>query len=442
MVSVHLPKGPSGSLLPTIRLIQKPIETLREWHQQYGHTFTVNRLGTPTVMTAEPELIGEIYAVRDPELYDAVVHPAADTLFGAHSLLLISGQRHLRERKLMMGPFHGERVKAWAEAMAEASRRAFAAGGELRFGEQTKQATLEIIVRVVFGVGETARVVEFMQAINDWTKTIRPGFLFFRALQHDYLGLAPFARYRRASDHINGMLVDQIHRLRAGEGERTDVLSGLLDARYDDGSAMEDEVVRDHLRTLLFGGHETTANILTWALYFVQRHPEVRARVMSELDALGPTIEANALAHLPYLGAVIDETLRMRPVTTEISRQVRKPWQLGPWSLPGKSAVCPAVTILHFRPDLWPEPEAFKPERFLDTKPAPNTYIPWGGGSHRCLGALWARYEACVIVGTLLREFEFELLEQDVAWGRGRVALEALGGVRARVRPRVHPASN
>lgn len=433
---VKLPAGPKGAFFPTIRLIQKPIEVLREWQSEYGNTFTVNRLGVPTIMTADPQLIGEIYGVRDVELFDAVVHPAADALFGAHSLLLISGALHQKERKLMMPPFHGERVRVWAETMADAGRRAFAGGGELLAGERTKQATLEVIVRVVFGVGETARVEEFMAAINSWTATIRPGFLFFRALQHDYLGLAPYARYRRASDRVNSLLVDQIARVRAGEGERSDVLSGLLDARYDDGSAMEEAVARDHLRTLLFGGHETTANILTWVIYFVHRHPEVRERLLAELESLGPNPDVEALTRLPYLNAVIDETLRMRPVTTEISRQLRKPWTLGPWSLPARSAVCPAVTLLHFLPELWPDPERFSPERFLDKRPSPNSFIPFGGGSHRCLGALFARFEAAVLIGTWLREFEFELLDERVEWGRGRVALEALGGVRVRVRPK------
>ncbi|MFV8751885.1 cytochrome P450 [Nannocystaceae bacterium ST9] len=435
-LDVNLPPGPRGSLLPSMQMIQKPIESFRKWGAQYGHTFTVKRLGVPTVVTAEPDLIGEIYSVRDIELYDQVVVPTADTLFGAHSLLLISGARHQRERKLMTPPFHGDRIRGWAQTMADAGRRAFAEGGEMRFGEQTKQATLEVIVRVVFGVGETARVEEFMHAIEAWTRMIRPGFLFYRALQHDYLGLAPYARYRRASDHINALLVDQIGRVRKGEGERSDVLSGLVDARYDDGSLMEDEIVRDHLRTLLFGGHETTATILTWVMYFVHRHPEVRERLLAELDTLGPDPDLEAMTRLPYLGAVIDETLRMRPVTTEISRQLRKPWKLGPWSLPSGSAVCPAVTLLHFRPDLWPDPERFSPERFLDKKPEPNTFIPWGGGTHRCLGAVFARFEAGVIIGTLLREFEFELLDEQVEWGRGRVALEALGGVRVRVRPK------
>jgi cytochrome P450 len=133
---------------------------------------------------------------------------------------------------------------------------------------------------------------------------------------------------------------------------------------------------------------------------------------------------------------VIDETLRIRPISAEPYRLLRKPWRLGAWRLPAGAAVCPAATLIHFRDDLWPEPETFRPERFLDQKPAPNTYLPFGGGAHRCLGATFARFEACVILGTLMREFEFQPLDQHVQWGRGRGTLEPLGGVRMRVSAR------
>jgi cytochrome P450 family 110 len=429
-----LPPGPSGRVLSNFKLIHKPIEALREWQRQYGHTFTVDRLGVPTVMTADPELVGEIYGVRDLELFDAVLPESIDVLLGSQSLLMLSGRRHQRERKLMTPPFHGERMRGWAATMADAARQAFAGSGEIRAAERAQRATLEVIVRVIFGVDDEARVREFVAAVNEWTMAVRSGFLFFRALQRDILGLSPYARYRRALERVDALLFDQIARTRAGAGGRTDVLAGLVEARYEDGGAMDDETIRDHLRTLLFAGHETTAIALAWALHFVHRDDAVRTRLLDELASLGSDPEA--LARLPYLGAVIDETLRMRPVTVDPFRLLRKPWQMGGWQLPAGSAVCPAVTLIHFREDLWPEPEVFRPERFLEQRPAANTYLPFGGGSHRCLGATFARFEACVILGTVLREVGFEALDRDVQWRRGRGTLEPQGGVRMRVQPR------
>lgn len=429
---VRMPPGPRGRVIPNLRLIREPIEALRDWSAEFGHTFTVNRLGVPTVMTADPELIGQIYGARDPELFDAVVPGSLDVLLGSNSLLMLSGRRHQHERKLMTPPFHGERMRGWAGAMAEAARRAFAGSGEIRAAERTQEATLEVIVRVVFGVQDETRVAEFMAAINVWTNAVRSGFLFVRALQRDVFGLSAFARYRRALERVDALLLDQIARTRAKPGG-SDVLSGLVEARYDDGSAMDDLTIRDHLRTLLFAGHETTATILAWALYFVHRDPAILAKLGDELASLGPDAAPELLTRLPYLNAIVDETLRIRPITVDTHRLLRKPWQLGEWQLPAGSAVCAATTLLHHRADLWPEPEQFRPERFVDGRPDPNTFIPFGGGAHRCLGATFAKFEAAVVLGTVLRECRLELLDEDVRWVRGRGTLQPLSGVRMQV---------
>lgn len=430
---IALPAGPSGKLVSNVRLIHKPIEALSEWQRQFGHTFTIDRLGTPTVMTADPELVGEIYGVLDLDLFDAILPSSFDVLFGTQSVLMLSGRRHQCERKLLTPPFHGERMRGWATTMADAARGAFAGGGDVKAVDRAQRATLEVIVRVIFGVDDEGRVCEFVTAVNEWAKAMRSGFLFFRSLQRDFFGLSPFARYRRALERLDALLFDQIARTRAASTGRTDVLAGLVEARYDDGEGMDDLVIRDHLRTLLFAGHETTSAALAWALHFVHRDVAVRRRLLDELAGLGPDPAPEAIARLPYLGAVIDETLRMRPISVEPYRVLRKPWKLGIWNLPAGAAVCPAVTLIHYRADLWPEPEVFRPERFLGTKPIANTYLPFGGGTHRCLGATFARFEACVILGTLLREFTFEPLDRHVRWGRGRGTLEPHGGVRMRV---------
>ncbi|NJK32667.1 MAG: cytochrome P450 [Deltaproteobacteria bacterium] len=218
------------------------------------------------------------------------------------------------------------------------------------------------------------------------------------------------------------------------------MLSGLLEARYDDGSQIDDDTVRDHLRTLLFGGHETTATTVTWALYFIQRDPRVRARLLDELAALGSTPDPEDFPRLPYLGAVIDETLRLRPINGETLRRLAKPWQIesagGEWEVPAGAAIAISQILLHYDERHWDRPTCFEPERFLGQHPSPFVYAPFGGGNRRCLGATFARYEATIVLGTLLREHEFELLDGDVEWRRGRATLGPVGGVRMRVRPR------
>ncbi|MFO7564581.1 MAG: cytochrome P450 [Enhygromyxa sp.] len=428
-----LPPGPGGSLWPSYQLIFKPLQAIPAWRERFGPTFTVNRLGIPTVITGDPELIAQIYAAKDPDLYAAAVPEPADVLLGAGSLLLRSGEAHKNERKLMMPPFHGERMRAWAEAIAAAGRRAFARRGNARALDLTQQAALEVIIRVIFGVDDEARVRTFADAVLAMTEATRAGFLFSRSLQRDVFGVSPYARFRRAVERLDALLFDQIARTRASLDGRTDVLADLLRARYDDGSSMDDATIRDHLRTLLFAGHETTAVILAWAIYFVHRDPDVLARVRTELETLGPDAGAESLTRLPYLAAVIDETLRIRPISADTVRLLTKPWRLGPWQLEANMAVSAAPLIAHFDPALWPEPHAFRPERFLDEHPRPNVYLPFGGGARRCLGATFARFEASVLLGTLLREHEVELLEREVEWVRAPTTLQPGSGVRIRV---------
>ncbi len=441
--SWNIPPGPRGWFGPTRRMISDPIAALRDWQARFGPTFTINQLGTRVVVTCDPDLVAEIYAVRDLELFAAVLPPAPAVLFGQTSLLMDAGEAHLRKRRLMTPCFHGERMRAWAETIAAAGRRAFctedgvghqSSTGELRALERTQRATLEVIVRVIFGVDDDARVDEFVSTFGEWTLAVRPGFLFVRALQHDFLGISSFARYRRVSERVDALLFEQIARARAGSPDRGDVLTSLVNARDDQGDALSDATIKDQLRTLLYAGHETTAIVLAWALYFVARDPLVRERVIDELASLGPSARADQIAELPYLGAVIDETLRIRPVTPDVLRVLRKPARFGPWTLPAGTALNAAPTLLHHRADLWPEPEAFRPDRFIGERPGANVYIPFGGGDRRCMGASFARFEATILLGTLLRELEFELLDEQVEWGRALATLQPLGGVRMRVR--------
>jgi cytochrome P450 len=195
---------------------------------------------------------------------------------------------------------------------------------------------------------------------------------------------------------------------------------------------MDDAAIRDQLRTLLIAGHETTAVILAWAIYFILRDRDVLARLRNELDGLGPDAAPEQLTRLPYLGAVVDETLRIRPVTADTMRVLARPWQFGKWLLPAGTSVAASALLVHSDPALWPAPERFLPDRFLHARPRPNVYLPFGGGTRRCLGATFARFEACVILGTVLRERKLELLEHDVEWVRA-VALQPRGGVRIRV---------
>jgi len=418
-------------------MAKQPIVAVREWRARHGDTFRVPVFPRDFVVTCEPELVRQIHGNRDPGLFAAGVRETVDPLFGARSLLRLADEAHNRERKLMMPPFHGERMRGWARTMADAGRRAFAVGeAQVRAIDCTRRATLEVILRVIFGVDEDARVAAFADAIERWADALHPLFIFIPPLARDYGGLSRYARYRKHSERVDAMLYEQIAAIRSAPTPAADVLSMLVHARYDDGSGMDDLSLRDNLRTLLFAGHDTTALILAWALWFVHRNKPVLDRLRDELDALGPEVDPDELTRIPYLEAVIDETLRIRPINSETMRPLAKPWTLGPWQLPAGTIVAISLVLLHSDERHWDRPEQFEPERFLGSHPSPSVYVPFGGGNRRCLGATFARYEAAIVLGTLLREFEFELLDEQVEWNRGKLILEPIGGVNLRVRPR------
>lgn len=433
--SFRLPPGPRGWVAPTVKMIFDPVESFRAWQERFGPTFTVSRLGQKIVVTSDPELIQQIYSVKDTSLFAATVQDTVDVLLGKESILLMAGEEHQKQRKLMSPPFHGDRVKDWAKEIADSAERAFDVEGETQALRCAQQATLDIIVQVVFGVREKSRRAEYVNMMRDWVDALRPTFLFLRAFQRNFLGLSSYARYRRLSEEVDRLLNEQIARVRSGSGDGTDVLSGLVKARYDDGSSLSDASIRAQLRTLLFAGHDTTAISIAWSIYYVMKNEAVRERLLAELDALG-NVDPGEYIRLPYLAAVFDETLRIRPVTVDIMRLLRKPWRLGEWTLPPGVAVSAIAPLTHLRGDLWPEPNEFKPERFLGKPHSPSIYLPFGGGAYRCIGAQFARVEHCVILGTILRKYRFELLDEQEGWGRGLALLRPSGGVRMRVSKR------
>jgi len=431
-----LPPGSTATLRNTYRFAVRPYETLRDMRDRYGDPFSATALNGRLVLTAEPELIREIFAVRDVDLFGVFATDATTPILGAQSILTMVGEPHRRERKLLMPPFHGERMRAYGEMMVEAARRSFArlAPAEPFVAiDRTTEISLEAIVRAVFGVSDPESFDLWRQTIRATLETAKPIFLFSKATQVAPFGLGPWAKYQRAQREADRLLFEQIERMRPQAAGREDILSRMLEARYEDGGSMSDQHIRDELGTLLIAGHETTAITLAWALYAVHRHPEVKARLHAELDAAGDA-PPDEIAKLPYLNAVVDETLRRYPVVEAVFRLLEKPWSLGGWEIPAGVSIAAAIALVHRREDIYPEPDAFRPERFLDGKPGPHEYLPFGGGHRRCIGAAFSHYESCLALATVLREFELELREPgEVAVARRNVTLGPKGGVRMRM---------
>lgn len=431
-----LPPGPRSTLWTSFAVMRDPIDAMTRARDRYGDPFTLPLAHGNLVLTADPRLAREIFAIHDIDLFDSFGSTTLVPLFGQRSLLLMDGEPHRRERKLLMPPFHGERMRAFGETMAEAARQAVAAiapGQEFRALDLGLRISLEVIVRAVYGVEERALVERHTRALVAMLDAALPIFMAAEAFQRAPFGLGPWARFLRRSDAVDRLLYAQIDRVRERAGERDDILSMMLAARYDDGSRMADRDIRDELRTLLIAGHETTATTFAAALEELHRpeNAHVRARLLAELAAASDAPEE--LARLPYLGAVIDETLRLHPVVEMVLRRLKRPWRLGDHELPVGTAVGVALPLVHRRADLYPDPTRFEPQRMLDRKPGASEFVPFGGGNRRCLGAALSLYELRIALAVTLRAAILQLREPGpVPIVRRRITLGPATGVRMR----------
>ncbi len=346
------------------------------------------------VYIADPALVKEVFT-GDPAVFHAGEANATvlgDAL-GDHSLLTLDEGRHLSQRKLLLPPFHGAAVRRYAEVMADATAREverWPVGRPFSLRPHMQAITLDVILRAVFGVRDGERMDRFratiprlgnLSSVLDWLPF----------MQRDFGGLTPAARFRKALAAVDELIYAEIAERRELGEERDDVLTLLLGARHEDGSAMTDVELRDELMTLLTAGHETTATGLSWAFERLLRTPRVMERVLDSLD------------DDDYLDAVVKETLRVRPVIVDVARKLTRDVEIGGWHLPAGTMVLPAIAAMHARADLYPEPEEFRPERFLSEGAESYAWIPFGGGVRRCIGAAFAQTEMRVVLREVLR---------------------------------------
>ncbi|HSN99044.1 MAG TPA: cytochrome P450 [Candidatus Nanopelagicales bacterium] len=409
-----LPPGPPMPRLQTLLAMLDTPRFLRACARRYGDPFTLHLPVGRVVATGHPEGIREIFTA-DPAIFGTITQTTLKPVVGESSLLLLEGPRHRRERRLLMPPFHGDRMRAYGALMQEITLRRAAAlprGEELRGQDLTQGISLEVIIQAVFGVQEPGRVRRFQDAISEYFLAYTVPLMFLPKLRRPMAGLGPWDRFQVSAQRLEGLLDEEIAMRRASRAAHEDVLSLLLAARDEEGQPMTDGEIKDELRTMLIAGHETTAVGLAWALYYVHLLPEVRGRLLEELGGLGPTPSPEALAQSPYLSAVCDESLRIHPVVALAPRRTLAPFTLRGREIPVGMGVLAVIVLAHGDPALYPEPERFRPERFLERKFSPFEYLPFGGGHRRCVGAAFAQYEMKVALGSLLAAHRFSLVEQ------------------------------
>jgi cytochrome P450 len=415
-----LPPGPPlPSAVQTVLYLARPIEYLSFCHRRYGDTCTIDTLlFGKEVILSNPDDIKRVFTGDPDVLHAGEANAPLEPLLGARSVLLLDGAEHIRQRRLMMPPFHGERMIAYGRVMQEAAERMIArwpTGRAFSLHPHMQRATLEIILRTIFGAADEdelsalrvalARVVDRVTSGVSAIATLPP-------LRREVFGLSPWARFRREVERADALIHERIARRRTEE-PREDVLSLLLQAKDEDGQPMTDAELRDELMTLLVAGHETTATMLCWAFDLLLSNRPARDRLAREIEGSG--LEPAALARLPYLDAVIKEVLRLRPVVPAVGRRLKAPFELRGRTLPAGTLLVPTTYLAHIDPVTYPEPHAFRPERFLDKKPDPYAWFPFGGGARRCLGMAFALYEMKIVIATVLARATLEKARPEPA---------------------------
>lgn len=414
--------------LQTARFVGRPVAFMEHWRRRLGETFRARFYGPgEVVFVSDPPSLKALFAADRVNTIAPGRNLILEPLLGPGSLLLQEDDEHLRRRRLMLPPFHGERMRAYEGVIREATERAVTSwprGEEFALHPSMQAITLEVILRAVFGVEDAER----RRVLRDSLVEILAATASPLAIGYATPGVRRLPAYRRLDRlraRADGVLRAEIAERRADPdvGSREDILSLLVSARFEDGSRMGDAELRDQLVTLLLAGHETTATALAWTFDLLLHDRAAHERLRAEL----------ASGEREYLEAVVNESLRVRPVVPFTGRELRADAKLGGFELPAGSIVMAAIYLVHTRADVHPDPRAFRPERFLgDDPPETFSWIPFGGGTRRCIGAAFAQFEIRIAIETIMRSVELRAatpeLERPV---RRNVTLSPARGTRA-----------
>lgn len=434
-----LPPGPRGKLATTLKIVRDPKAAFSTWAKQYGDPFLVHAANGPIVVTGRPDLIKEIFGA-EPDYFEPFAAKTLLPLLGAGSVLLLNGNAHRKERRMLTPLFHGERMKAYASEIQAVALRAMQeheGGKPFATLPLTTRVSFEVIVRTIFGAHNETDVAALTDAGRLLVKRSNPLLFFSRKTHFPFLGLSPWDHFQSALKRLNAALDLEIAKCqqRSRDLSGGDILSLLVNAEYEDGSRMTSAEIRDELRTFMFAGHETSAIAMAWAMYLIHVNPRVRNRLREELSKVDMSNPLEFTTN-EYLKSTIQETLRIHPIVTEVLRLLQRPFDLGEFHLPVGMGVAPAVILAHYNEELFPNPTEFRPERFIERSFSPFEYLPFGGGHRRCIGAAFANFEMAVVLGTWLKTYEFESLDrQEVVPKRRNITLGPSTEVMMRITP-------
>jgi cytochrome P450 len=394
-------------LLQSLRFNQRQIEFVFRARREHGEVFAMHgATDDATIVTSHPDHVRSLFTAKPEQAPSLTGESPLRPIVGPDSVLTAVGPRHMRQRKLLLPPFHGEAIEAYARMIAEATEREidrWPLGEEMALAPRMQAITLDVIMAGIFGIEGKPEKGTPEHGLRTMIKRLVAASTRPEAQIGELINIG-------RDEAIGGMkyglnLLDkrvypviEARRAVTDLEDRRDILSLLLQARTEEGEELSDKELRDELLVLVLAGHETTANSLAWAWERLLRSPEAHSALVESVRS-GEGAEE-------WVEATIVETMRSRPVIPIIGRRVTVPWRLGAYGVPAGSPVGMSILLLHHRPDLYPEPYQFRPERFLGRKPGTYEWIPFGGGIRRCLGAALAMAEQRVVLEAMARRLD------------------------------------
>lgn len=433
-----LPPGPrTPALWQTIQSISHPRDYMRKVQARYGDVVRFRTLIGDGIAVCDPALAREVFAIPGDRFTQPTV---MGNLFGSRAVIATSGATHKKQRKLLNGPFHGPRIKSMLVTMQRVIDRHLAVmggiSGAFAMTDISQALTLDVILETVFGASFGSGQDERAERGRELLRAIIDGFdpMLVTSPRFHRPWVPAWRRHARARAAFDRWVVELLAERRAQPEPGGDLLGLFVLARFDDGAPMSDDEIADHLVTLLLAGHETSATAIAWAVHGLAREPAVLAKLRAELDALGPTPPPEALVKLPYLQAVVSESLRIEPIVTDVLRTCVTPVKVGPWEVPTGEIIAVMLGSILWDPRVFPEPEKFRPERFLERSFHAGEFLPFGGGQRRCLGAAFAEAELALAIAAIAQRWELALApgkpERTV---RKNITMGPKYGVRVRV---------
>ena len=431
-------------LVQTWRYARKPLPLLDECAREFGDLFTIRLLGTcPWVFLWSPALIKTLFTIPPAVAHAGEANASVfGPIAGTSTVFTIDEDAHLARRRLLLPQFHGDRMQVYFAQVRDIAAEAVSRWPRDRhfsIHAQTQRITLMTIMRAVFGIEGSRRDAGSAELIESLTRlandAVGSSLLIARGLQIDLGRWSPWGKLMAIVRRADAALYREIaHRRAAPAGaSRQDILSLLLQVRQEDSTPLTDRQLRDELVTMLMAGHETSGTALAWAFERILSSPQVEERLRSELDAVvgNEPFSAAHLSRLEYLDATIKESLRIRPIMPAGGgRVLQQPVEIGGYVIPAGVILINGIYLLHRRADLYPDPEAFRPERFLGKRIDPYEWTPFGGGVRRCLGMAFALFEMKVVVATVLRQTRLRIERPDAPVARRGFFLAPEGGPR------------